>query len=309
MTDQQRVIISGATGLIGRALSRTLAERGYAVTVLSRDPASARAKVPEAAAHVAWNASEGGDWEATLDGAYAVVHLAGASVAGKRWTPSYKREILESRTCSSRALVEAMRRAAVRPQVYVTASGIDYYGPRGDEPVDETTPAGRSFLAEVCVAWEGEALRAESLGVRVAAVRIGLVLDKHEGALAKLLLPFSLGAGGPVLPGTQWWSWVHLADVIGVFLLAIKNEQARGPLNATSPEPARNHDFATTLGRVLNRPAVVPVPLFPLQIALGEMAGPLLVERQRVIPKRTLELGYRFAYPTLEPALRAILQS
>jgi uncharacterized protein (TIGR01777 family) len=178
----------------------------------------------------------------------AVVHLAGASIAGRRWTPAYKREILESRTLSTRALVDAMARALQRPSVFVCASGIDYYGPRGDEPVDESAPPGRSFLAQVCVAWEGEACRAADLGVRTVMIRTGIVLDRREGALARLLLPFQLFVGGPILPGTQWWSWIHLDDEVGLILRCIDDERASGPFNGVAPEPQRNRDFSATLG-------------------------------------------------------------
>jgi uncharacterized protein (TIGR01777 family) len=243
----------------------------------------------------------------TLESVDAVVHLAGASIAGRRWTPAYKREILESRTLSTRALVDAMARALQRPSVFVCASGIDYYGPRGDEPIDESAPPGRSFLAQVCVAWEGEACRAADLGVRTVMIRTGIVLDRREGALARLLLPFQLFVGGPILPGTQWWSWIHLDDEVGLILRCIDDERASGPFNGVAPEPQRNRDFSATLGRVLGRPSWLPLPGFVLRLILGEMAPALLIERQRAVPAKALALGYQFAYPTLEPALRAAL--
>ncbi|MGQ9548539.1 MAG: TIGR01777 family oxidoreductase [Roseiflexus sp.] len=306
MSVQRSVLVTGATGLIGRALCRRLIARGDRVIVFTRSPATARAVVPGAAQYVAWNAKPG-DWEATLESVDAVVHLAGASIAGRRWTPAYKREILESRTLSTRALVDAMARVPRQPSVFVCASGIDYYGPRGDEPVDESASPGHNFLAQVCVAWEREACRAADLGVRTVMIRTGIVLDRHEGALARLLLPFRLFVGGPILPGTQWWSWIHLDDEVGLILRCIDDERASGPFNGVAPEPQRNRDFSATLGRVLGRPSWLPLPGFVLRLILGEMAPALLIERQRAVPTKALALGYQFAYPTLESALRAAL--
>ena len=306
MSVQRSVLVTGATGLIGKALCRRLIARGDRVVVFTRNPTTARTIVPGAAQCVAWDAKPG-EWEATLESVDAVVHLAGASIAGRRWTPAYKREILESRTLSTRALVDAMARALQRPSVFVCASGIDYYGPRGDEPIDESAPPGRSFLAQVCVAWEGEACRAADLGVRTVMIRTGIVLDRREGALARLLLPFQLFVGGPILPGTQWWSWIHLDDEVGLILRCIDDERASGPFNGVAPEPQRNRDFSATLGRVLGRPSWLPLPGFVLRLILGEMAPALLIERQRAVPAKALALGYQFAYPTLEPALRAAL--
>ncbi len=307
MTTAKKIIVTGATGMIGRALCRRLIARGDTVTIFSRRPDAARVAIPGAAHYVAWDATSGGAWEATLDDADAVVHLAGASIAGRRWNAAYKREILESRTRSTRTLVTAMARTSHRPRAFVCASGIDYYGPHGDEPVDENTAPGHTFLAQVCVAWEGEARRAEELGIRTTLIRTGIVLDRYEGALARLLLPFQLFVGGPILPGTQWWSWIHLDDETGLLLRLIDDQDAHGPFNAVAPEPQRNREFSATLGRVLGRPSWLPLPGFALQVLLGEMAPALLIERQRVLPSRTLALGYRFAYPTLEPALRAVL--
>ncbi|MCS6840584.1 MAG: TIGR01777 family oxidoreductase [Roseiflexus sp.] len=307
MTASKHVIVTGATGLIGKALCRRLMARGDRVTVFTRRPDAARTLLPGAAQYVAWDAATGGAWESALATADAVVHLAGASIAGRRWTPAYKREIRESRTRSTRALVEAMARAAHRPSVFVCASGIDYYGPRGDELVDESFPPGRNFLAQVCVAWEGEACRAADLGVRTVMIRTGIVLDRREGALARLLLPFQLFVGGPILPGTQWWSWIHLDDEVGLIMRCIDDERASGPFNGVAPEPQRNRDFSATLGRVLGRPSWLPLPGFVLRLLLGEMAPALLIERQRAIPAKAQALGYQFAYPTLEPALRAAL--
>jgi hypothetical protein len=303
----RRIVITGATGLIGRAICTRLMRRGDQLVIFSRDPQSARTTIPGAAQYVAWRPEETGPWAAAIDSADAVVHLAGASIAGKRWTPEYKREILESREIGTRGIVNAIAAAASPPKVLVSASGVDYYGPRDDTPIDESAPAGTGFLSQVCIAWEQAALRAAPLGVRTSVIRTGIVLDRHEGALAQLILPFSLGLGGPILPGDQWWSWIHLDDLVALYMLALDDVRASGAFNGAAPEPVRNREFAATLGRVLRRPAILPLPLFPLTILLGEMAKPLLVEKQRAIPRKALELGFTFRYPTLEPALRATL--
>lgn len=308
MNPLRRVIVTGATGMIGRSLCQKLAERDYQVVVFSRNPETARRAVPNASEYVAWAPGEPGAWAAAIEGAYGVIHLAGASIAGQRWDSAYKQEILGSRVKGTRGIVRAIELARHRPEVLVCSSGIDYYGDKGDTPIDESAAPGNGFISQVCIAWEREAQRAESLGVRTSMMRTGIVLDKHDGALAKLLLPFQLCVGGPVLPGSQWWSWIHLDDVVGMLLLALEHPQARGPFNTTSPEPERNRDFSTILGRVMRRPAILPIPGFALELLLGEMAAPLLIEKQRALPKKALELGYQFAYPHLEQALRATLQ-
>lgn len=299
------VAVTGATGLIGRALCTRLLARGDTLTVLSRDAATARKRLPGAQHYRAWQPGS----LTALDGIDAVVHLAGASIAGQRWTADYKREITESRTRGTRAIVDSIARATPRPTVLVSSSGVDYYGPHGDEIIDEQAAAGSGFLSQVCVAWEAEAQRAAELGVRVAMLRTGIVLDKDEGALAKLLPPFTLGLGGPVPPGTQWWSWIHRDDIVGLYLLLLDDPRAQGPFNGTAPQPERNRDFSTTLGQVLGRPALIPTPLFALDLALGELARPLLVEKQRALPQKALALGYTFRFRTLEPALRDLLRA
>lgn len=302
----KRVIVTGATGLIGRAVCQALFRRNDEVVIFSRDPRAAQQTIPGAAQYVAWQATETGAWFANVDGADAVIHLAGASIAGQRWTPAYKREILDSRVLSTRGLVNAIAAAKQPPTVLVNASGVDYYGPRDDAPIDESAPPGSGFLSQVCVAWEREALRATEFGVRTSVIRTGIVLDRGDGALAKLLTPFQLFVGGPVLPGTQWWSWIHLADEVGLILLALDHEQAHGAFNGTAPEPLRNAEFSQILGNVLGRPSWIPVPPLALELLLGEMARPLLLEKQRAIPQKALDLGYQFRYPTLEPALREL---
>lgn len=310
MSNAKRVILTGATGLIGSRLFAALREGGYEVVVFSRNPEGARAKLPGAADYVEWAPAEGGPWVAAIDGAYAVIHLAGAPISqgllGVRWTSDYKDEILNSRVVGTRGIVAAIAAAARRPAVLVNASAVGYYGYRDDTPLDEYAPAGRDFVAEVCVAWEREAARAEELGVRVVRVRTGIVLDPGAGALGQLLLPFRLRTGGPIMPGTQYYSWIHPDDEVGILMLALQDERVRGPINATAPSPETNRDFCATLGTVLGSPSWLPVPEFSLRIALGEMAD-LVTRGQRVVPRRAQELGYSFRYAALEPALRDLL--
>jgi hypothetical protein len=310
MSNPKRVILTGATGLIGRRLFEALRERGYQMVIFSRNPQAARDALPGAADYIAWSPSESGPWVAAIDGAHAVIHLAGAPISqgliGVRWTDRYKQEILSSRVIGTRGIVSAISAAHQRPVVLVNASAIGYYGYSDDTPLDESSPPGHDFVAEVCVAWEREAIAAEQLGVRVARVRTGIVLDPNAGALGQLLLPFRLRTGGPIMPGTQFYSWIHPADEIGLLLLALEDERVAGPLNATAPNPVANRDFTATLGEVLGSPSWLPVPEFSLRLALGEMAD-LVVKGQRVLPKRAQELGYMFRFYELAPALRDLL--
>jgi len=307
MAEGKRVVVTGATGLIGKALCKRLIEKGYAVVVFSRDPAAARGQVPDAAEYVAWEPAESGPWMSAVDGAYAVINLAGASIAGKRWNPRYKQAILNSRVIGTRGLVNAIEQAANKPSVLINGSAIGYYGFRDDTKLDESAAPGSDFLANVVKAWEAAALKAEGLGVRVVLVRTGIVLDKREGSFPLMMLPFRLFVGGPVLPGSQYFSWVHLADEVGIILFALENEQVRGPINATAPEPQTNKEFSATLGRMMGRPALFPVPGFALRLVMGE-AAQLVTTGQRVIPHKAQDLGYQFQFPTSEAAIRDVVK-
>ncbi len=308
-----RVTVTGATGLIGAALVGELKSRGDDVTVLSRNPEGARARLGVQA--LRWDPlSEPAPADA-LAGRDAVVHLAGEPVA-QRWSPAAKRAIRESRVHGTHNLVEGLRAASptgegppqqARPRILISASAIGYYGPHREEPLDEEAPPGADFLAQVCAAWEAEARAASELGLRAVQVRTGVVLDRHGGALAKMLPPFRLGVGGPVAGGRQYISWIHGADLVGMMLAALTDDSWSGPINATAPEPVTNAEFSHALGRVLHRPALLPVPAFALRALYGEMAE-IITTGARVLPAKALMLGYGFRHAQLEEALRSALE-
>jgi uncharacterized protein (TIGR01777 family) len=301
---RMRVTVTGATGLIGRRIVAELTGRGDEVTVLSRDPERARRSLPGVEA-AAWDPQAGPAPAAALSGRDAVVHLAGENVA-QRWSDDARRRIRDSRELGTRHLVEGLRAAEPRPLALISSSAVGYYGPHGDEPLPEDTPPGSDFLAGVCVAWEREAKAAEELGMRVALVRTGVVLDKDGGALGKMLPFFRAGIGGPVAGGAQLMPWIHVDDVVGIYLAALDGERWTGPVNATAPEPVSNKTFSRALGRALHRPAVLPVPALAIRTLYGEMAE-IVTKGQNAIPRRTTELGYRHRHGDLDEALRAAL--
>ncbi len=300
-----KIVIAGGTGFIGRALCRALVKAGHQITVLSRDPAAARASLDPSVAVAEWDGRTLGTWEPSLDGAGALINLAGEPIADARWTAARKQVLFDSRVGATRVLVEALRRSATRPRILINASGIGYYGPRRAEPVDESTPAGSGFLAELCRAWEQEAQQAESFGARVVRMRFGMVLEKDGGALARMVLPFRLFVGGPISPGTQWVSWIHREDLIGLMEWALATPSISGPVNAVSLQAATMREFCRKLGEALHRPSWLPVPGLALRLGLGEMAD-MLTTGQRVQPAVANRHGYVFQYPELGPALRAI---
>jgi uncharacterized protein (TIGR01777 family) len=305
-----RVTVTGASGLIGAALLAVLSERGAHVTVLSRDPERTRARLPRPGAGgelevIAWEPSDEPAPEHALAGRDAVVHLAGEPVA-QRWSARAKRAIRDSRVTGTANLVAGIERSEPRPPVLVSSSAVGIYGPHGEEPLDEETPPGADFLASTCIAWEAAASHVRELGVRAVQIRTGVVLDRHAGALAKMLPAFRLGLGGPVAGGRQYISWIHTSDVVGLMLAALADERWSGPFNATAPDPVSNRELSKALGRVLGRPAFAPVPGFALRARYGAMAE-IITTGARVLPAKALVLGYEFAYPELEPALRAVL--
>ena len=298
-----KVTVTGATGLIGTALVGALRARGDEVTVLSRDPGRAGRELGVEA--VAWDALAEPAPSAALSGRDGVVHLAGEPVA-QRWTESAKRSIRASRDLGTANLVAGIAASEPRPRVLVSSSAVGYYGKHGAEIINESSPAGDDFLAEVCVEWERRARGAEELGLRVVVVRTGVVLDADGGALKTMLPPFRAGVGGPVAGGRQYMPWIALDDIVGIYLAALDGEGWSGPVNGTAPEPVTNAEFSKALGRALKRPAVLPVPALAIRALYGEMAE-IVTEGQRAVPARTLELGYSFRRPELDAALRSAL--
>ena len=291
------ITVTGASGRLGSQLVERLRERGDEVTTLSRNPSSPGA--------VRWLPEQEPAPVAALNGRDAVIHLAGEDVA-QRWSDDAKRRILRSRELGTRNLVAGIEAADPRPRALISASAVGYYGPHGDEEVDEQTPAGEDFLANVCVIWEREAQRGAQLGVRVVCVRTGVVLDRGGGALEKMLPFFKLGVGGPVAGGDQYLPWIHVDDVAGIYLAALDDDAWQGPVNASAPTPVTNKTFSKALGRALRRPAFAPVPGLAVRILYGAMAE-IVTTGQRVIPRRAEELGYAFAHPDLDEALRGAL--
>lgn len=300
-----RVTVTGATGLIGARLVAQLARRGDEVTVLTRDPQHARERLGSGIEALAWDPLGEPAPTAALAGRDGVVHLAGEPVA-QRWSAAAKERIRTSREVGTANLVAGLRSAEPRPHALVSASAVGYYGPHGDEEVPESTPPGTDFLAEVCVAWERAAQAAAELGVRVAVVRTGIVLDPDGGALAKMLPPFKAGVGGPVAGGKQWMPWIHVDDLVGLYLAALDRQDWSGPLNGSAPQPVTNAGFSKALGRALHRPAIAPVPRLALRALYGEMEQ-IVTTGQRAVPQRPLALGHAYAHPDLDEALRSAL--
>ena len=300
-----RLVLTGGTGFVGAALRETLTQKGHEVVILTRR-ASRENQPGVRTRYTYWNPPYSGAWEKELDGVEGVINLAGEPIVGKRWTPEQKQKIAESRVNATRAVVSAIRNAKRKPLFLMNASAVGYYGPRGNEELTEEGPRGKGYLAEICGKWEAEATRAEESGLRVVKIRIGIVLEKGGGALLKMLPPFRLGLGGPLGSGNQWMSWIHRKDLAGLIHFLIEKKEIRGAVNATAPAPVTMKEFSETLGRVLHRPAIFPVPAFAVKLLLGE-ASEILLKGQRALPKRALGAGYSFQFPELEPALKEIL--
>ena len=307
-----RVLISGSSGLVGTALAETLRRDAHSVGRLVRPQRAAREKATgersQWAVDVRWHPVSGDFDSAAAEGHDAVVHLAGASIGKGRWTDSRKRLLRSSRVDATRHLVGSLAGLHRPPQVFVSASAVGYYGDRGDEELTEQCAPGNDFLALLARDWEAEAARAEEFGARTVMLRFGVILARHGGALRQMLPPFQLGLGGRLGSGRQWMSWLTFDEAVCVIRYALENEAARGPINAMTPNPVRNAEFTATLGRVLHRPTVFPVPAMALRLALGQMADALLLAGQRCLPRRLQSLGYRFQQPELEPALAAVLR-
>lgn len=308
--ETSKIVIAGGTGFVGTALARALVADGHGVVVLSRRE---NPRVPAGVRSAVWRPGSGEaetpGLEEALEGARAVVNLAGESIAGGRWTKAQKLRIHDSRISSTKSLVDAVKSlpSSRRPSIFISSSAVGYYGSTGDEPLDEASPPGDDFLARVCVDWEAEARRAEDFGLRTAFIRTGLVLGTGGGALPRMLLPFRLFVGGPMGSGNQWMSWVHLDDLVGLYRAALKSPDAAGPFNGTAPNPVTNREFAKAVGEAMGRPSRLPAPAPLLRLALGEMADALLLGGQRVLPRRAEDLEFVFRYPHVGPALFDIL--
>jgi uncharacterized protein (TIGR01777 family) len=301
-----KILITGSTGLVGNALAKRLKTGGHTVCRLIRPGTAAESIRTSDGFDVGWN-PESGELGGAAVGADAVVNLAGASIAGGRWTTDRKHLLRSSRVNSTRALVAALAKMSIRPSVLISASAIGYYGNRGDELLTEASQPGKDLLSEIAREWEAEAGKAEALGIRVVCTRFGVILARDGGALPKMLTPFKLGVGGKIGSGKQWMSWITLEEVLGVLQLALEEGTMRGPVNVVSPQPVRNAEFTQALAKILHRPRLFPAPAFALRLLLGEMADALLLASQRVVPAELERIGYRFIHTDLPSALIAVL--
>jgi len=300
------ILISGGTGLIGRALTRNLLADGHHVSILSRSPQKYAAAFPDAEL-LQWDGRTADGWAHALAQANAVINLAGAGVADKRWTPARKRLILDSRINAGTAIVAAIEQSPRKPAVLIQSSAVGFYGENpGDTPLTEAAPAGDDFLAQVCVAWEASTAAVEALGVRRAVIRTGVVLAAKGGALPRMALPFRFFVGGRIGSGRQWTPWIHIADEVAAIRFLLENEAAHGTFNLSAPNPVTNAEFSRALGKALHRPALIPVPSLALKALFGEMAS-VLLGGQRAIPQNLQSLGFTFQYSDAAAALRDLL--
>lgn len=302
----KKIIITGATGFIGSRLSRELHKKNYSLIIFSRNAASAKNKLSLDAEYVDWDYRTPIKWEKFIEEAHAVIHLAGESLASERWTEKQKRKIIESRDISTRNLVNAIGSAANKPGVFICASAIGFYGNAGDTILTENSLNGKDFLSDVCKRWEDEAAEVEKFGVRRVSVRTALALSPEGGAFKKLLLPYKLFAGGPLGSGRQWLSWLHIDDLIQIYIFALENIMITGAVNASSPYPITMNELAKSIGKILHRPSFFRVPEFVLKMVLGEMSESVLTS-QRVYPEKLNSLSYKFLYPEINGALVDLL--
>jgi uncharacterized protein len=298
-----KIVITGASGFIGSLLADHLWKQRHHLILLSRNPPRECNVTHQQ--WVPWVPGSSGEWEDLIDGVDGIINLAGEPIAAKRWSDVQKEKIRFSRVETTKALVKAIGKTKEKPKFLISSSAVGYYGGRGDEIVTEESAPGDDYLARVCVDWEKEARKAESLGIRVALVRTGIVLDKGQGALAKMVVPFQYFIGGPMGSGDQWMPWIHIEDQIGLLLFLIENQNARGPFNATAPNPVTMAEFCKALGAVLNRPSWATVPGGILTLLIGEMAE-MLLNGQRAVPQAAAKLGYEFKYGNLLPALESL---
>jgi uncharacterized protein (TIGR01777 family) len=293
-----KILITGASGLIGTALRKAFKEKGYEMILAGRKPSTE----PD---YITWDSEKGFAAEdlKKLEGLDAIIHLAGEPIGDWRWTDDKKKRIRDSRVNGTRTIIEAISKLKNRPKALLSMSGVGYYGDRGDEVLNERGGVGDTFLAEICRDWEAEARKAENYGVRVVLMRNGVVLSKDGGALATMMTPFSLGLGGVAGSGKQWLSWLSLDDMVGITNFVLENEDIEGAVNVVSPNPVTNEEFTRTLGEAIHRPTFLPLPQFAVNLIMGEMGDALLLDSARAVPKKLEDAGYEFKYPVLKPAL------
>ena len=301
----RKIIITGATGLIGRELCRKLHEMGDEVTVFTREIKKGKEIFPYLINFVEWDYNKPELWKNELNGKDAIIHLAGANIFGKRWSSSYKRTIMKSRRTATKNLVDSIGIINSRPKIFISSSAVGYYRANGNEEITEESPSGTDYLSMICRAWEYEAMQVEKFGVRRVSIRTGIVLSSSEGALKKMLLPFNLFVGGSIGSGNQWFPWIHIDDIINAYLFALNNEIS-GALNGTAPNPVTMKGFAKTLGKVLHRTSFFTVPEFALKLAVGEGAESIL-SSLRVFPQRLINNSFQFKYKNLESALLSLV--
>ncbi len=301
-----KIVLAGGSGFVGQHVSRLLIQEGHSLLILSRNPQSEIQQEPPRTQFIHWDGCSQGSWTQVCDGADVVINLSGAPIADKRWTPSRKRELVDSRVNSTRALGQAIAEWKTKPHTFLTASGIGYYGAQGSRLVDETSPRGEGFLADLCLEWENAARQIETADLRVLEMRFGMVLGLDGGALPKMMFPFQWFFGGPILPGTQYVSWIHQHDLARLILFLITHPSIRGPVNIVTPNPISMKDFCQALGKALRRPSWFPVPELVLKIGLGELAT-MLTTGQRVQPQKALHAGFSFNYSEIQEALSALV--
>jgi len=305
---KKKIVVTGATGLIGKSLVKKPIERNDSVVVLSKKTLQVKQLFANSVEIIEWDYGFDDRLVKALAGVDAVIHLAGANIASKRWNESYKKTIIDSRTVPTRNLIKAMQQSNNIPSVFVCASAVGFYGNTGEKSIAENSPAGNDFLSQVCAVWEEESSKVEQLGIRRVSVRTGIVLSTQDGALKKLLLPFKLFAGGPLGNGKQWFPWIHIDDEVDIFLHAIDNNDLTGAANAVSPEHLRMKEFASILGGILNRPSFFNVPPLVLKIVLGEAAESILFS-QKIKPEKLLNTGFKFKFSSPTEALSDLIKN